>query len=242
MKKFVLLIVSLSIATFIFSQSNDIQAELFDKNGQPVDGTGYGVTFSMWSTATGGTGALWSQAIAGVTIQKGSISAFLGGSAAPFPSDLFTTSEDRYIEITITKDSVSETLSPRMKIASSLYSIAGTETSSDCPSGMVKASYFCIDVQRSTEPRTYYAAHYNCQDRGLRLCGWMDLMNACELLLLDINNSTPMAEEWTVDATGRMRQSTWGLPYEGVEYCYRLSNDLTAAYGTWEMKYYRCCR
>jgi len=249
MKKYIFCFLILVITPLLYSQSDDVlffQAELFDKNVQPIDGTDYTVDFSIWSSATGGTDALWSQTISNITIQRGSISVLLGGSAAPFPNDLFTGSEDRYIEITVTKDTVSETLSPRMKITSSLYTIGDKGgSSSECPSGMVKVSTYCIDIQRNPV-RTYYAAFYNCQNRGLRICDWMDIMHACESGLLDINNGTTIAEEWTTDALESKRQSTWGVPGDegawGGEYCYQLGGTPVVWSGAWEMKYYRCCK
>lgn len=218
------------------------QAEIADQSLQLLDGSDtYNITFSIWNAITGGT-VQWEQTITGMVFRKGTISALLGGTASPFPTGLFNT-ENLYIQITLTKGGVSETLSPRMKISSSAYMIAGVETTG-CDTGMTRVSSFCIDINRSG-PISEAAALKACYDRGMELCEWWQSMHACDLKLLDVNNGTALAGEWTQTAGGQNIKGLWGesnTDNASLPYCGKLETPSSIWGTTIYTHYYRCCK
>lgn len=217
------------------------QAEVANPSLQLLDGADtYDITFSIWDSLSGGT-QLWQQTISGLIFRKGVVSALLGGAAAPFPSGLFNYT-DLYVQITMTKGGSSETLSPRMKITSSAYMIAGVETTG-CEAGMVRVANFCIDVNRrplATEANALEA----CYDRGATLCEWWQIMHACDLQLLDINHGTALSGEWTRTTGSMLIKGLWGAPESAssMPYCMKLDTP-SAIWGTTVYShYYRCCK
>jgi hypothetical protein len=234
----------LLFAYHIFAQSDRVllfQAEVANQSRQLLDGPDlYTVKFTIWDAQSGGT-QLWEQQITGLVFQKGTISVLLGGAAAPFPSGLFTAS-DRYLQMTITKDAVSETLAPRMKITSSAYMIAGVETTG-CPTGMEKVNNFCIDEARKG-PLSEKDALLACYNRGARLCYWWQLYNACELGLLDINKGTPLSSELTAEACPQWGKGIWAYPgaNASLPFCAKVDSPSVMWGNAVYLFYYRCCK
>lgn len=100
------------------------QGHVTDKGGSPLTGT-YDITFNIYATETGGT-ALWTETHNGsnaIQVKNGLFSVLLGGLTA-FPSNLFNEAE-RWLAIKIESDTE---MSPRQKIVSVPYSIAGGST------------------------------------------------------------------------------------------------------------------
>ena len=240
-----LIIASFFFCTSIMAQSENVlvfQGELADQNHQFLNGT-YAIHFSIWSTQTGGTSALWSQQMSSVTVDKGFLSVLLGGTAAPFPTDLFSASIERYLEVRVNDGSGEETLSPRMRITSSLYTVASEESSGECPDGMVKVNYFCIDTTRGSAT-TYHSAKRACYDNGKRLCKWHEAQDACEAGLLDINNGATLLPEWNADYAQYSRICVWGVnkTSEGLPYCFGLASLKYVVGDTISYANYRCCK
>jgi hypothetical protein len=237
-------IIVLLVSNSAFTQSDRLilfQAEVATQSRQLLDGSDtYQITFSIWDSLSGGT-QLWLQQISGVVFKEGAMSVLLGGTAAPFPSNIFTATE-RYLQMTITKGAVSETLAPRMKITSSAYMIAGVETTG-CPSGMTKVSNFCIDVARSA-PLSEKNALLACYTRGAKLCYWWQLMHACELALLDINKGTSFSAEVTSDAGAQIIKMVWANPNarESLPTCAKIDSPSMIWGTTVYLFYYRCCQ
>ncbi len=244
MKKIILTAILVLIPAIVFCQASDVlfyQAEITDQSRNKLDGT-YTLTFSIFADPTGGS-SLWSQTISNVTIDKGNLSVFLGGTAAPLPSNLFDVSPTRYLQIAINDGATTETLIPRQKIVSGFYSLKTASGSSDCPSGMVKVQNFCIDTSRSG-PATYYDAVFNCDNRDAHVCQWYEQMTACEEGVLDINASTTIAMEWNPDHSTWERVCVWG-DIENVyslPYCYMIASDKRIIGGVNTLHYYRCCK
>lgn len=240
----ILVIFGLISSNAVFGQSNKVilfQAEVANQSRQLLDDTStYQVTFSIWDSISGGA-QLWQQVISGIVFKKGSISVLLGGTAAPFPSSLFTT-DTTYLQMVITKAGVSETLSPRMRITSSAYMIAGIETTG-CPSGMTKVNDFCIDINRSG-PVSEKNALSACHARGARLCRWWQLQHACELNLLDVNHGTAFSSELTSDAGPSAVKGTWAVPdaVASLPSCDKLDAPSVLWGSSVYIFYYRCCQ
>jgi len=243
MKKATLfLLIMLITSGYVFSQSDEMllfQGELIDQSRQKLDGT-YAITFLIFPTSTGGT-ALWSQTINNVEVQSGNLSVLLGGAAAQFPTDLFSASPTRYMEIIVNSGATPETLSPRMKITSSVYTLSSTQASAECPDGMVKVGYFCIDENRRG-PSTYTNALSTCDNLNSRLCTWTEQMHACELSLLDINKGTSILIEWNPDQSMGNRACVWGNGDADLAYCYGVGSEPIDDGGTLSMFHYRCCK
>jgi hypothetical protein len=169
------------------------------------------------------------------------MSVLLGGAAAQFPADLFSASAVRYMEITVDDGSTPETLSPRMKITSSIYTLSSTQTSAECPDGMVKVGYFCIDENRRG-PATYTDALSTCDNLNYRVCTWTEQMHACEMNLLDINKGTSILNEWNPDHATGNRINVWGSGDPDLDYCSGIKSEPTGSSGVLEMFHYRCCK
>jgi hypothetical protein len=247
MKKLTVILSALFVILCVFNvdiKSETVllfQAEIANQSLELLDGSDtYNITFSIWDSLSGGT-QLWGQTITGMVFRKGTISALLGGAASPFPLGLFEYT-DIYIQITLTKGGSSETLSPRMKITSSAYMIAGVETTG-CEAGMVRVSNYCIDVTRrplASEENALKA----CYDRGASICEWWQIMHACDLGLLDVNTGTALSGEWTTTAGAQMIKGLWGAPDSAASmpFCAKLDTP-SAIYGTTVYThYYRCCK
>jgi hypothetical protein len=232
------------ISGLLFAQTDRVllfQAEVANQSRQLLDGPDtYTVRFAIWDSQSSGT-QLWEQQIAGLVFQKGTISVLLGGTAAPFPSGLFTVS-DRYLQMTITKGGVSETLAPRMKITSSAYMIAGVETTG-CPTGMEKVNNFCIDITRKG-PLSENDALLACSNRGARLCYWWQLFNACELGLLDVNKGVALSKELTAEACPQWGKGIWADPdaVASLPYCAKFDSESVMWTNAVYLFYYRCCK
>jgi len=240
----IFVIIVLLVSNFAFPQSDRVllfQAEVANQSRQLLDGSDtYQVTFSVWDSLSGGT-QLWQQQISGVVFKKGAMSVLLGGTAAPFPSGLFTAS-DRYVQMTLNNGVVSETLSPRMRITSSAYMIAGVEMTG-CPLGMAKVSNFCIDVARRG-PLSEKNALLACYTRGAKLCYWWQLMHACVLRLLDVNNGTSFSAEITSEAGPQIIKGTWADPSTNASLptCAKVESPSMLWGSTVYLFYYRCCK
>lgn len=243
--KTLLIIASVFLCATAMAQSENVlvfQGELANQSHQFLEGT-YSIHFSIWSTQTGGTSALWSQQISSVTISKGFLSVLLGGTAAPFPTDLFSASTERYLEIRVNDGSGEETLSPRMRVTSSLYTVASEESSGECPDGMVKVNYFCIDTTRKSAT-TYHSAKRACYDNGKRLCKWHETQDACEAGVLDINSGTTLLPEWNPDYSTLTRVTVWGEDKtgDGLPFCFGLASYKLSDGGVITYLNYRCCK
>jgi len=88
------------------------QGRLADSGGSPLDGT-YGMSFSLWDAATGGSVVWGPESHAAVPVSEGLFSVGLG-SQTPGGIPTTTWDGDRYLEITVG----GETLSPRELIRS----------------------------------------------------------------------------------------------------------------------------
>lgn len=102
--KAVMLIVTISAATFLFAQAPNLlnyQGKLTE-GGNPVNGT-RDITFAIYPTQTGGT-ALWTEQWASVPVTSGVFSAVLGKSTSapnPIPSSVFAGAGERWLSVSV---------------------------------------------------------------------------------------------------------------------------------------------
>ncbi|MCD6595065.1 hypothetical protein J7L68_05245 [bacterium] len=109
---FVCLLISVSVLLAIPGQIN-YQGKLTDADGVAINGT-HNFVFGLYSTSTGGT-ALWQEAHASVSVQKGLFDVVLG-ETNPLP-DALDFSAQYWLQITVD----AEDLSPRIPLSSVPY-------------------------------------------------------------------------------------------------------------------------
>ena len=126
---YTLIILIVLLSTSLFAQDVPLlihyQGNLTDIAGQPLNGTDFGIQFSIWSdeTSTAPAHKIWGEELHyPVTIAKGLFCMVLG-SIEPLPWDIFAT-DNLFLEIKIK----TETLSPRQKIVSMPYAFTSTTT------------------------------------------------------------------------------------------------------------------
>lgn len=108
----------------------EVRARLLDASGQPVDASGLAVTFRLWDSAAGGN-ELFAEAHV-LEVGGGLLSASLG-SIAPLSADLFETSGELYLGVTVGGD---PEMTPRSRLATAPRAIrAGSATQADGVSG-----------------------------------------------------------------------------------------------------------
>lgn len=117
------------IALFLLARSSiyaqvpqviNYQGQLTDASGNPANGT-FTIVFSIFGAATGGT-ALYSETQS-VTVSNGVFNVLIG-SVNPVPLNLFDSSPDRYLEITVN----GTVLTPRRRFGSVPYAFTSRVT------------------------------------------------------------------------------------------------------------------
>ncbi len=129
------LLIMLILATSAGAQlphSISYQGRLTDDAGQPITG-GKLVKFNIYGSESGGD-SLWSSGYQVIQIDNGLFEYELG-SNVPFPSDLFTTDDPRYLGITIDTDAE---ISPRTQFIAVPYAIHAQQADSISGSPYVK--------------------------------------------------------------------------------------------------------
>lgn len=99
------------------------QGHLTDENGDPRIGS-FTVQFAIYNDEAAGS-LLWSENHPGLFVTNGLLNVLLG-SVTPFPSDLFSGTDLRYLQISVG----AETLTPRQRITSVAYAIHAHEADS----------------------------------------------------------------------------------------------------------------
>lgn len=113
------------------------QGRLTDENGNLLGGSGtsYYFKFSIWDDAAVGSGnRLWPSSIPATTtatVRQGVFNVDIGDTAGGYPEELnynFNTNKNIYLQIEVSANNISsQTLSPRRRISSSVFSqVAGS--------------------------------------------------------------------------------------------------------------------
>ncbi|MCP4413329.1 MAG: hypothetical protein GY808_12275 [Gammaproteobacteria bacterium] len=117
---FVLLI---QLASFTWAQVNFIptmmnyQGFLTDQNGAPLDGSGYEITFALYSDTSGVASVVWEETHSDIIINKGLFNVLLGSIDTLAVNDL---AGERYLGIRVAGE---PEMTPRMHLASVAYSL-----------------------------------------------------------------------------------------------------------------------
>jgi hypothetical protein len=139
---------------------------LTDVNNNLVEGA-KSMKFRIYDAFSGGQ-QLWSETHYNVSVKSGSFRVVLGKNT-PIPENIPINS---YIQIEVKNGLDWEIIVPRSEITGSIYSItsSGSGSGGMCPSDMVWAGTFCIDIDRSSSVTSYSDAIEKCALRGKRLC------------------------------------------------------------------------
>jgi hypothetical protein len=139
---------------------------LTDVNNNLVEGV-KSMKFRIYDSFSGGQ-QLWSETHYNVSVKSGSFRVVLGENT-PIPDNMPINS---YIQIEVKNGLDWEIIVPRSEITGSIYSITSSDSGSGgmCPSDMVWAGTFCIDIDRSSSRTSYSDAIEKCALRGKRLC------------------------------------------------------------------------
>lgn len=108
------------------------QGVVRDANGQPLANGEYNLTFRIYDSVAG-LNPLWEETHTGVTVRDGRFAATLGSLNA-FTSELFTTSPNRFVGVTV--QGFAE-MQPRLRLASVPYAIHAEDSFDGVPVGGV---------------------------------------------------------------------------------------------------------
>jgi hypothetical protein len=115
-----LLVLGVSLLQGQTPQLLNYQGKLVDATGNALNGT-YSLEFIIYDLPENGTN-LWSEVHSNVGVSNGFFNVLLG-SVSPFPTDLFSGSGERYLEIVVG----AEILAPRFHLTSVAYAIRAAE-------------------------------------------------------------------------------------------------------------------
>lgn len=147
---------------------------LTDKSNNLVEGYKT-LKFRIYDSFTGGT-QLWSETKYNISLKRGSFRVTLG-SSTEIPEGMPL---NCYLQIEVKNGLEWEVIVPRTEITGSVYSITNNTagTAGYCPSEMVSAGSFCIDLERSASRTSFTDAIEKCTLRDKRLCRVDEIRNA----------------------------------------------------------------
>ncbi|MFT6234905.1 MAG: hypothetical protein ACJAZO_005429 [Myxococcota bacterium] len=147
----------------------DHQGRLMDSVGTPIEGS-HTLTFRLYTTDVGGT-AFWSEQQT-LPMSDGFFGAKIGNGLDIESLDTAA------VWIGIDVDSAGE-LAGRQRLTSVPYAlVADTAERVRCPSDMVDAGAFCIDVDENSQ-KNWQDAATDCVGEGKRMCGMAEWIGAC---------------------------------------------------------------
>ncbi len=133
MKRIITITIVAAIATLVFGQGlykgGDVrisprlvnyQGYLTDTLGYPITNPSLSMTFAIFDAASSGN-QKWTETQSAVSVAKGIFNVLLG-SVTPIPDTVFTSSTNRWLELSV----AGQTLTPRTRIVSSPYAYTAT--------------------------------------------------------------------------------------------------------------------
>jgi hypothetical protein len=245
---FVIILPVLALNVAAADRTVSYQGRVTDSAGSPINENSVNITVKFFDASTGGSQLSEFSESHLVSIVNGLFNLEIGSKTiGGIPSTIFDGVTDVYLSITI----YSEEQIPRPKIVNVPYSLSTFSSEVNCEdyAGTVDTGTFCIDQDWSPVTTNYiYSAQQYCQNKGMRLCTWIEYSTACaqyeagQIVLYNILHYNSYNHQHASDRSGTTMRAFGHKKTDQAGTCY---DDQAAMsmyyYPTAPNIHFRCC-